>query len=57
MIMTTEIPEDVLTAIKHIVAWGRGCEDDVDDILEYDAPVFDNWLTKLGLLPPPEREE
>jgi hypothetical protein len=57
--MTTEIPDSVLTAIKRVVAWGHGCDgpDDVgvDEILEYDLPVFENWLTKLGLLPPPER--
>lgn len=57
--MTMEVPDDVLTAIKDIVAWAHGCEgpDDVtfDDVIVHDVPVLEDWLTKLGLLPAPER--
>jgi hypothetical protein len=52
-----EVPDDVLTAARHVVAWARGCEDEVDTVIEYDAPIFENWLRRLGLLPPFDDDE
>jgi hypothetical protein len=49
--MTTEIPENVLVAIKAVVDWYRGC-DGPDEILEHDIPVIERWLEDLGLVPP-----
>jgi hypothetical protein len=49
---TMEVPDNVLTAIMHVVAWARGYEDVVDDVITYDVPVFENWLTELELLAP-----
>jgi hypothetical protein len=52
-IMTTEIPEDVLAAIKAVVDWSHGC-DGPDEILEHDIPILDAGLVKIGLLLPPD---
>jgi hypothetical protein len=49
--MTGEIPNDVIKAVKHIVTWAHGCEDEVDDIISNDVPVLEAWLVKLGLMP------
>jgi hypothetical protein len=48
-----EIPDSVLDAITAVVYWARS-SDDPDDILEYDIPLLDDWIVKLGLLPPAE---
>jgi hypothetical protein len=48
-----EIPGSVLEAITAVVYWARS-SDDPNDILEYDIPLLDDWIVKLGLLPPSE---
>jgi hypothetical protein len=54
--MTTEIPDDVLAAIKAVVEWYRG-SDGPDDIICNDLPVLEAWLVGLGLLSPRDTEE
>jgi hypothetical protein len=48
-----EIPEDVLTALKGIVAWseysGDG-NDSVDEVLADHIPAVAEWLRELGLI-------
>jgi hypothetical protein len=55
--MTTEIPEDVLTALKGIVQWTRTFDPDDDKLLANDIPTIANWLEQLGLLSPDEYYE
>jgi hypothetical protein len=43
-----EVPDEVLTAIKHVVAWAHSC-DSPDEIIIHDLPAFENWLTTLEL--------
>jgi hypothetical protein len=45
------LSEDALTAIKAVVTWSRGSDDDADWILGSAAPVLDRWLVENGLLP------
>lgn len=49
--MKIEISEDILEAITAVVYWARSADSD-DTILRYDIPLLDEWVTKLGLLPP-----
>ena len=51
--MKVEIPGSVLDAITAVVYWARS-SDGPDDILECDIPLLDDWIVKLGLLPPAE---
>ena len=51
--MKVEIPDSVLDAITAVVYWSRS-SDGPDDILEFDIPLLDDWIVKLGLLPPAE---
>jgi hypothetical protein len=46
--MVTEIPDNVMAAIKAVVEWYRGC-DGPDGIIEHDLPVIDAWLAGLGV--------
>ena len=50
--MTVEVPDDVLKAMKHFVEWAHSKDSSIDGIIVHDLPVFENWLTELGLLPP-----
>jgi hypothetical protein len=53
----TEIPDDIVAAIKDVVMWSRGCDDrsrgdiTMDDILSDAVPRLDQWLVTHGLLP------
>jgi hypothetical protein len=49
-IMTTDIPEDVLAAMKGIVDWAHSY--DHDKLLVNDIPTIQTWLVEVGLLPP-----
>jgi hypothetical protein len=49
--MKIEVSEDILEAITAVVYWARSDECD-DAILTYDIPLLDEWVVKLGLLPP-----
>jgi len=49
--MQTKIPDSVLEAITAVVYWARS-DESPDEILEYDIPILDDWIVKLGLLPP-----
>jgi hypothetical protein len=56
IIMTTEIPDDVIAAAQNLILWAHGCEDPVcdvtvDDVLVHVVPVFERWLTHLRLMP------
>jgi hypothetical protein len=55
--VTTEIPEEVLAAIKAVVAYNYySTSGDDTDLLVNDLPVICAWLAGLGLLPPPPEE-
>jgi hypothetical protein len=47
-----EVPAAVLEAVTAVVYWSRSDEGD-DGILAIDIPILDEWVTELGLLPPP----
>jgi hypothetical protein len=53
--MTGEIPDDVIAAVKHIITWAHGHKDEVDAVLEWDAPVLEAWLIMLGVISPDGR--
>jgi hypothetical protein len=50
-----EVSEEVLIACMHVCQWCRGSEskDEVGalEVIEYDFPVLEDWLEKLGVLP------
>jgi hypothetical protein len=46
------LPNDVLRAIEHIVAWAHSDEDLADSVLQYDVPALEDWLVAIGRLPP-----
>jgi len=61
--MTTEIPENVLAALKAVVEWAHSFDPDDDHLVTYDIPAIAAWLEQLGLLrleqllPPIDAEE
>jgi hypothetical protein len=50
-----EVPEEILVACMHVCQWIRGSESKGEvgpmDIIEFDFPVLETWLEKLGVLP------
>ena len=49
--MTMEVPDDVLEAIKAVVAWSQTIDPDDDKLLADDIPTIAAWLAELGLEP------
>src|SRR5262249_6277630 len=47
-----DVPGAVFEAVTAVVYWSRSDEGD-DGILAIDIPILDEWVTELGLLPPP----
>src|SRR5262249_17891226 len=51
-IMTAEIPEHGVAALKAVVEWAHSLNPNDDDLVTEHIPTIAGWLVRLGLLPP-----